>query len=160
MKGQFITRLLRADDAGEFARLLAAQSTAYARFFSPFSFSPADVSRLLADRERDIFMGMYWQERLVGFFMLRGWDEGYEVPAYGVLIDEGHAGCGLATLSLRAAKAICRLCAAPRLMLKVHPDNGRAKSLFERAGFVRTGVDAGSGTLIYHFDLNGRAAKF
>jgi hypothetical protein len=35
-------------------------------------------------------MGIYWQAEL-RFFMLRGWDEGFDVPAYGVLIDENIA---------------------------------------------------------------------
>jgi len=144
---------LEAADAPALLSLLRSQNSAYASFFSPFDFNPATISKMLLNREQDVFMGIFWQSRLVGFFMMRGWDEGYEVPAYGALIDEGHSGRGLATLSLRIAKAICKLSRSPRIMLKVHPANTRAKSLFQRAGFVETGVDPGSGILIFHFDF-------
>jgi RimJ/RimL family protein N-acetyltransferase len=96
-------------------------------------------------------MGMYWQDRLIGFFMLRGWNSGYEIPAYGVLVDEKYSGYGLTRLSLKLAKSICKLRHVPRIMLKVNADNTIAKRLFEESGFTQTGVDAQTGNLIYHF---------
>jgi RimJ/RimL family protein N-acetyltransferase len=88
--------------------------------------------------------------------MLRGWDNGYEVPSYGVLIDEKYNGYGLTRLSLKLAKSICKLRHVPRIMLKVNAGNKIAKRLFEEAGFNQTGVDARTGNLIYHFDFNQR----
>jgi ribosomal protein S18 acetylase RimI-like enzyme len=38
-------------------------------------------------------------------------------------------------------------------MLKVHPENGRAKSLYERFGFKQTGVDEKKNNLVYHLPL-------
>ncbi len=152
--GYLTTRSLERDDAPELSRMLQSQSPIYVRFFTPFSFDEVTLRRLLSERDRDMWMGFYWQKELVGFFMLRGWDEGYEAPAYGVLIAEPFSGYGLTTLSLTMAKTICRLRGAPRIMLKVHPGNFSAKSLFERAKFIQTGIDPGSGNLIYHFDVN------
>lgn len=153
MPGNFLVRPLREDDAAPLDLMLRSQTSEYVRFFTPFDFSRAIISRMICSRKQDVFMGMFWQGELVGFFMLRGWDEGYEVPAYGVLIDEAHGGYGLATLSLRVAKAICKLNGSHRIMLKVHPTNTRARSLFERAGFVQTGVDDSGELFIFHFDF-------
>ena len=151
---------LETQDAPQLSAMLRAQSPDYLRFFTPFSFDESVLSDILARRRQNIFMGVYWRDELVGFFMLRGWDEGYEAPSYGVLIDERYSGYGLARLSLKMVKSICKLRLSPRLMLKVHPENLAAKFLFEEARFVQTGVDAVNGYLVYHFDLNERATKF
>lgn len=150
---RFELRPLRSEDAPHLSRMLSSQPPDYARHFHPFDFDEISISDILSRARRDIFMGMYWGGRLAGFFMLRGWDAGYGVPAYGVLIDRAFSRSGLGKLSLDAALTICRLAAAPRLMLKVHPDNLVAKRLYEGAGFVATGIDDANHNLIYHFDF-------
>jgi RimJ/RimL family protein N-acetyltransferase len=155
MGQKFQITSLHLQNTTELVALLRSQSSEYVRFFTPFRFDHATVLKLLTQRDQDLFFGIYWQERLIGFSMLRGWDEGYEVPAYGVLIDEKYSGYGLATLTLRLVKAVCRLRGSPAIMLKVHPANTRATKLFERAGFFRTGIDAESGGFIYRFNFNG-----
>ncbi|HEY0098343.1 MAG TPA: GNAT family N-acetyltransferase [Pyrinomonadaceae bacterium] len=146
-------RPLNSEDASDLSALLLAQTPAYVRFFTPFNFDLPSVATLLAEQGTDVFMGMYWQDRLIGFFMLRGWNSGYKIPAYGVLIDEKYSGYGLTRLSLKLAKSICKLRHVPRIMLKVNADNIIAKRLFEESGFTQTGVDAQTGNLIYHFDF-------
>jgi len=146
-------RPLNSEDASDLSALLLAQTPAYVRFFTPFNFDLPSIAALLAEEGADVFMGMYRQDRLIGFFMLRGWNSGYEIPAYGVLIDEKYSGYGLTRLSLKLAKSICKLRRVPRIMLKVNVDNTIAKRLFEEAGFTQTGVDAQTGNLIYHFDF-------
>jgi len=77
-----------------------------------------------------------FQEDWVGFFMLRGWDAGYERPSLGLMVDEGHAGKGLGTLCLQAAMTECRLMGISSCMLKVAPENRRARGIYEKAGFI------------------------
>ena len=151
---------LETKDAPQLSAMLCAQSSAYVRFFNPFSFDEDTIVNILTGRHQDVFMGIYWQDELAGFFMLRGLDEGYEVPSYGVLIAESYSGYGLTRLTLKMAKSICKLRRSPRIMLKVHPENTAAKSLFEEARFIQTGIDAASGHLVYHFDINERSTKF
>ena len=153
-------RPLEVRDAAALARLLQAQPPEYVQFFHPFDFDEATVTKVLAERQRDVMTGLYWAGEVVGFYMLRGWDAGYEVPSYGVLVDEKFRGCGLTSLTIRMAKIVCKMRGAPRLMLKVHPDNARAKVLYEKARFRKAGVEADSNHLIYYFDLDGWTAKF
>jgi RimJ/RimL family protein N-acetyltransferase len=160
MEEGFTIRPLRVEDARELSEMLLAQSADYARFFNAFSFEHEAIASMLAKRRQDVFMGIYWRGRIAGFFMLRGWDEGYDVPSYGVVIDESYSGYGLTWLSLKMVKSICRLRRVPRLMLKVHPDNLAAKTLFEEAHFIHTGTEAESGNLIYHFNLGEQTKKF
>lgn len=156
MRSDLIIRPLAEDDAGELSSMLLAQPAGYARFFYPFGFDRAAVSAVLARRGLDVFTGLYWQGRMVGFFMLRGWNEGYEVPAFGIIIDEKFRGHGLEMLCLDAAKAICRLRGAVRIMLKMHPENISAKGVARKIGFVQTGIEPESGNIVYHMELGGR----
>ncbi len=153
-------RPLETADAAELSELLQAQPAEYVQFFRPFSFDEATLASLLGTLESDVMTGFYWNGKLVGFYMLRGWDAGYEVPSYGVLIDEQYQGYGLTSLSVRIAKIVCKMRGARRLMLKVHPDNARAKSLYEKARFVEAEREATTNHLIYYFEVDGWAAKF
>lgn len=152
-------RALGAEDAPLLSAMLLAQPPRYARFFYPFSFDIATIAEILRDCEKDVYEGMIWDDKLVGFFMLRGWDAGFEVPAYGLIISRDYRGYGLEMLSLEAAKVICNLRGATRIMLKMHPDNFSAKGIARKIGFVLTGVEAESGNAIYHFDLTPRSKK-
>jgi RimJ/RimL family protein N-acetyltransferase len=82
--------------------------------------------------------------------LLRGWDEGYDVPAFGVVVAEEYAGIGFGALTLDLVKVISRLRGSPRLMLKVHPDNAPARRLYARLGFLESGVDTRTGNIVMH----------
>jgi RimJ/RimL family protein N-acetyltransferase len=124
----------------------------YAHFFYAFDSDKRAIAEVLAKRRRDIYTGIYWEGELIGFFMLRGWDAGYDVPSFGVLINEQHRGRGFMQLTLDMAKLICRLRGAKRLMAKIHPDNVSARGA-RRLGFVQIGTETETGNLIYHLDL-------
>jgi RimJ/RimL family protein N-acetyltransferase len=149
---EIIIRPLQVEDAALMSALLKSQPPEYARFFYAFSFAEADIAAILSAREKDVYSGIFWREEMVGFFMLRGWDAGYDVPAFGVLIDERHRGRGFMQLALDIAKLTSRLSGAPRLMAKIHPDNVSARGA-RRLGLIQTGVEAESGNLIYHLEL-------
>ena len=148
-----IIRRLTPTDAPSLSAMLLEQPQDYIQYFIPFSFEPEDIESKLEQATNDLFMGMFWQGEIAGFFMLRGWDAGYEVPSYGVVIARHFAGKGLGKLSLEASKSICRLSGVTRMMLKVHPDNHAAKHIYEAAGFVQTGVDQKINNLIYHYEF-------
>ncbi|HEY9405009.1 MAG TPA: GNAT family N-acetyltransferase [Pyrinomonadaceae bacterium] len=150
-------RPLLVDDASALSEWLRAQPPAYARFFHPFGYDEPAIADALARQGLDVFMGLFWGERIVGFFMLRGWNEGYEVPAFGILIDEQYRGCGLEMAALDTAKVICRMRNVSRLMIKMHPDNISAKGVARKTGFFQTGVEEASGNLIYHYEIKPRA---
>ncbi len=145
-------RPLRAEDARAVSEMLRAQRPEYARFFHAFSFDADDIARMLAGRGRDVYMGLLWRDELAGFFMLRGWDEGYEVPALGAFVAEKYRGLGLMNLTVELAKVICRLRGASRVMYKSHPDNAPARKA-AAMGFTQGGVDPATGNLVFYLDV-------
>jgi RimJ/RimL family protein N-acetyltransferase len=134
--------------------MLTSQPPESMRYFTPFSFDEQTISQILSSARQDVYMGLFWEEKLVAFFMLRGWDSGYDVPAYGVTVDCRYSGFGLGRLTLEMSKTICRLRNVQKLMLKVYPENTPAKHLYETAGFIQTGVDPHNNNLIYHYNFS------
>ena len=148
----FTIRALGVEDAAAVSGLLRAQPPEYARFFYAFGSGEEEIARILAARERDVYSGVFWRGELAAVFMLRGWDAGYEVPSFGVLVDVKHRGRAFMRISLDVAKLICRLSGATRLMAKIHPDNVSPRGA-RRLGFVQTGVEAETGNVVYHMEL-------
>ena len=84
-------RSLRVEDSAALSLLLRSQPPNYARFFYAFSFEEDVISKLLSERQRDFYAGVFWQGELAGFFMLLGWRRS-RLPSFGVLSDEKHRG--------------------------------------------------------------------
>ena len=143
---------LMPPDAGSVAAFLRRQPTEYLRFFYAFRGDEAAIGEMLASTEEDIYSGVFWQQNLIGIFMLRGWDAGYEIPSFGVLIDEKYRGGALMRLTLDTAKLICRLRGAKKLMAKIHPDNVSPRGA-RRLGLHQTGTEESTGNIIYHMEL-------
>jgi len=151
-QGGFTIRELGVEDAAAVSGLLRAQPREYARFFYAFGPGEGEIARILGERERDVYSGMFWHGELACVFMLRGWDAGYEVPSFGVLVDVKHRGRAFMRISLDVSKLICRLSGATRLMAKIHPDNISPRGA-RRLGFMQTCVEAETGNVVYHMDL-------
>ena len=67
--------------------------------------------------------------------MLRGLDEGYIEPMYGVFVFHQYSGKGIARLTISHAESFCKLYGYKQLLLKVFVENARAKKLYEYLGF-------------------------
>jgi ribosomal protein S18 acetylase RimI-like enzyme len=154
MSGALVSiRALTADDAGELAGMLTGQPTGYLAHFTPFSFELAAVADMLERAREDVYAGVYWDAALIGFYMLRGWDAGYAIPAYGVAVSHAYRNRGIGRLTLDAAIATCQLRGCSQVMLKVHPQNAAARHLYAAVGFQETGVDPINQNVIMHVRL-------
>jgi RimJ/RimL family protein N-acetyltransferase len=133
--------------------LRAASPPGYDAYFSPFVFDEQNLGRILAESRADQYLALLWGGELAGMAMLRGLDEGYTVPSYGVWVAHPFSGRGLALASLRHAVTACEELGCAELMLKVHPENTRARRIYERFGFEQTGHDARNGNLVLRLPL-------
>lgn len=147
-----INRLMPADAIGLYEMFNAA-SPDYSRYFTPFDLSLPTIQTVLEKAKQDHFYGIRAGTALVGFFMLRGFDEGYKIPGFGVWISESCQGLGLSTLAIHFCCAVCRLNGVSELMLKVYPDNIKARHLYEKLGFTFKDIDVRNGNLVYFKEL-------
>lgn len=134
-----IRRLTPADaiGLGGFFKTIAldAEST---RFFHPHPFNQ-DTATYLAwhsQGKRDRYFVADYCGRIVGYSMLRGWDEGFDIPSWGgcVLPQIRNARLGQCLLAhgIRESQAA----GAAKLRLTVYKDNHRAVHVYRKFGFV------------------------
>jgi len=145
-------RPLEATDAAAISAFVRSQSPEYLRFFYAFDSDESAIAEMLSASKMDVYSGVFWQANLAGVFMLRGWDAGYEVPSFGVLIAQEYRGGAFMRLTLDAAKLICRLSGTKRLLAKIHPENVSPRGA-RRLGFYQTGVEESTGNIVYHLEL-------
>ena len=147
-------RQLREADAAALSAFLSAERRTYLRNFFPFRFDPDGLADILRRAKKDRYWGVYFGSNLTGLSMLRGLDEGYARPSFGLIIGERFAGRGFGRHALNFALDWCRRNGIREVMLKVSEDNLAALTIYRRAGFVATGRCPDTGQLIHELSLD------
>jgi len=145
---------LQSDQASTLSALILNTPKDHTKYFVPFSFEEDSITKIISDAVNDKFFGVFINDDLAGFYMLRGFDQGYEVPSYGVWISEKFSGLGLSKLTLQHAITFCKINGLKKIMLKVHPENTVAKHIYENFGFKQVGFDDKTGNYVYHKSLS------
>ena len=86
------------------------------------------------------------ERAVIGYGMLRGWDDGYETPSLGIAIAPGMQGRGLGRMLMEFLHAEARQRGADRIRLKVHAENVRAVALYQSLGYEFPGGEGGQMT--------------
>jgi ribosomal-protein-alanine N-acetyltransferase len=125
-----------AEQLGELFVGLAAGPEA--RQFHPHPLTKQEARRIATGgaRRKDLYYAAFLGDQLIGYGMLRGWDEGYSVPSFGVAVGAAYRGRGIGRGLLRYAIEYARKRGASTMMLKVHLDNPGARHLYESEGFA------------------------
>jgi RimJ/RimL family protein N-acetyltransferase len=107
-----------------------------AGFFHPHAFTQEAIKEILAQAIRDQYYIVLDDQGVVAYGMLRGWDEGYDIPSLGIALSGRARGSGLADLLMRFLHHAAREAGATRVRLTVYAENLPAVRLFERCGYV------------------------
>ncbi|MEO7634580.1 MAG: GNAT family N-acetyltransferase [Sphingomicrobium sp.] len=146
-------RPLTPADAAIAAGLLADQPADYLKYFHPFGADEMTIAETLGARDRDVYSGLFLGGALICIFMLRGWDAGFTIPSFGLVVAANRRGREVLTVALEAAKLTARLAGAERIMCKVHPENLAGTRGALRLGFVPASQEPDTGNVVYYLDL-------
>jgi ribosomal protein S18 acetylase RimI-like enzyme len=120
------------DESGEAAR------------FHPHPFTAEAARERARYAGRDVYVAATVSGRVLGYGMLRGWDAGYAVPSLGIAVRPEAQGSGLGRLIMAYLHTEARRRGAPRIRLKVYPDNVRAVELYRSLGYeYQPGLEQG-----------------
>lgn len=125
---------MTACDAKEVAAMMGREDKAYLQYFTPFA-DPLELVDACRKADEDVYMTLYFDGQLAGFYMLRGWDEGYTRPAFGIYVASHYQGRNIAKFALSHAEIRSRSANARSLMLKVNSKNKAAVRVYTTAGF-------------------------
>src|SRR3972149_4194333 len=96
----------------------------YTGDFSPHLFNAENAASVCNYTGHDLYYAVLIDGgKMVGYGMLRGWDEGYEIPSIGLCILKEYKRRGLGKVLLNFLETAARLKGASRVMLKVKKDN-------------------------------------
>jgi ribosomal protein S18 acetylase RimI-like enzyme len=137
--GIVIARISKHDARalGNFFAVLSSDAETI-QFFHPHAFTREYASQLCAkvDSIRDRYYVASYEGRIIAYMMLRGWDEGFTVPSFGVCNHPDLRDVGLGQALLAHAVEESRAAGAPQLRLTVFKNNHRAVHVYRKFGFV------------------------
>lgn len=125
------------------------------RVFHPHPFTAEEATRLCHLTTADVYAVAQAGEQILAYGMLRGWEEGYQVPSLGIAVHPAARGQGIAKSFMLYLHAVARHRGAPKIRLKVYPTNHSAKALYERLGYQFE--SEAQGQLVGHLHLEARA---
>ena len=124
-------------------------------FFRPHPFTAEEARRVANHLGRDVYGLLEDGRTPVAYGMLRGWDEGYSMPSLGIAVRTSAQGRGYGRRMLGHLHDEARRRGAPKIRLRVHPDNLPARRLYESFDYQYEGEDRGEFVMIV--ELSGQA---
>jgi len=130
-------RLLRPELLTELVAFFRAIADGQDRaFFHPHPMTEAEAARICSYGGRDLYYAACASGRIVAYGILRGWDEGYDIPSLGIAVHPEARGRGLARPFMAFLHAAAKQRGANKVRLTVYGDNQRAAELYRRLGYV------------------------
>ncbi len=145
-------RRLRAtdyDEVSNFFRIVSVDQKS--QNFHPHSFDDDSAEWVTSYKGRDLYLGLFINQRMLGYGLLRGWDEGFEIPSLGIYLAPDARGKGLSKEFMSAIHTHALKNGALKVRLKVYADNTGARRLYEKIGYVFASEEEGQ--LVGSFDL-------
>jgi ribosomal-protein-alanine N-acetyltransferase len=132
-----VVRRLRPPDADALGAFFVSNDLPdVRRRFNPFPLTRATALSLLRAERNDRFYGGFVGDAWAAFAMLRGWDEGFDVPSLGVLVDRQWQGRGIGGRITDFAIDEARRFQCRRVRLSVYASNDAALRIYVRRGFL------------------------
>ena len=105
------------------------------RRFKPHPFTDKAVKERLNYKGKDYYCLLVDESEVVGYGMLRGWDEGYDIPSLGIAVRPGLQGTGRGRSIMQHLHDEARRLGAKKIRLRVKKDNEPAIRLYREFGY-------------------------
>lgn len=103
--------------------------------FTAFPLNEQTAEIIACHDHLDKYFLLFEQSNPVGFSMLRGYDEGYSVPSFGVFIDHRQLGKGLGKMLLKLTVDEAVRTGSDKVRLSVYKSNSGAVKIYSDFGF-------------------------
>jgi ribosomal protein S18 acetylase RimI-like enzyme len=118
--------------AAFFAALVAAGDD---RLFHPHPFTAEVALERTRYAGKDVYCVAVAANRVLGYGMLRGWDEGFEIPSLGIVVRSESRRLGLGRALMEYLHGEARRRGASRVRLKAYPENAAALAMYRTLGY-------------------------
>jgi ribosomal-protein-alanine N-acetyltransferase len=142
-------RPVRAGDERMLQVLFAGLDTTW---FRPHDLGLEGARAITAHDGKDVYLVGFLGSAPVAYGMLRGWDEGYRIPALGIAVRDGYRDRGIGRRMMRELHRVVRQRGGDRVRLRVAEGNARARHLYRSMGYRRVGVERGELVMLIDLD--------
>jgi glycosyltransferase involved in cell wall biosynthesis/ribosomal protein S18 acetylase RimI-like enzyme len=133
---QPMLRAVGPADREALARFLERNDVpAVTRHFHPFEMTAESADEVTQHAGEDWYFGAFVRGKLVGLSMLRGWNEGFDVPSFGIVVDSEWHGQGIGSLLTDFTLDRAPWLGSERVRLSVYASNERAHRMYVSRGF-------------------------
>jgi ribosomal protein S18 acetylase RimI-like enzyme len=135
MSGLSIERL-RPDHCASISRLLEDNDREEITcHFHPFPMTRETAERLCIPCSKDRYYAAFQGCSAVGLAMLRGWEEGYDIPSFGMFTDYRHHGRGIGRQLIEFTIREAERLGCTMVRLTIYESNLRGRRLYVSLGF-------------------------
>jgi [ribosomal protein S18]-alanine N-acetyltransferase len=132
-------------------RLFAALAEAdEQRLFDPHPHDPETLARIAARSDADLYCLLVEGDKVLAYGLLRGWDEGFEIPSLGVAVHPAARSIGLGALLMQYLETMAAYRGAPGVRLRVLRTNTAAVALYAGRGYRFEDDPDDAGLLVGH----------
>ena len=103
--------------------------------FHPFPMTEVTAEEISLRPGADRYYGAFIEGRLVALSMLRGWNEGFDVPSFGIVVDAAWHGRGIGSMLTDFTLERVPWLGSERVRLTVYKSNDRAYRMYADRGF-------------------------
>jgi len=115
--------------------LHALEESGDAKLFHPHPFDEEAIDKVAQCEGKDLYYILVEGNSVIGYAMLRGWDEGYEIPSLGIAIHPTARKVGLGQLLMSFLHVAARRQGATKVRLRVYAHNTKAIQLYKKLGY-------------------------
>jgi RimJ/RimL family protein N-acetyltransferase len=124
-------------------------------FFHPHAFDEETVKYLCVNyKGKDLYYVIYLNFNIVGYAMLRGWDEGYEIPSLGIILSKNIRGSGISKNFMEFLHLIAKNKESKRIRITVNNKNIACINLAKKLGY--SFKELNESTLLGFFDFKNQ----
>jgi ribosomal-protein-alanine N-acetyltransferase len=107
-------------------------------FFHPHNMEYNTIKSILTNNKNDKYKIVLFENKIIGYGILRGWDEGFEIPSLGIIIDKDYRGLGLSKLLINYLEFIAKISKSEKIRIVVHKNNLVAYNLYKKMNYEFT----------------------
>jgi ribosomal protein S18 acetylase RimI-like enzyme len=133
---EVIMRTVESGDYEELVRFFDANSVPQViRQFHPFPLSASTARYIARNKHLDRYYVAVLRGRIIALCMLRGWDDGYSTPSFGILVDHRFHARGIGRKMTEFAISEAGVLGCRQVRLSVYASNEVALRLYASLGF-------------------------
>lgn len=122
------------------------------KLFHPHPFTEECAEALAHYSGKNLYYLLIEDKTVLAYGMLRGWDEGYEIPSLGIAVYPDARGGKLGELMMHFLHGAARRKGARQVRLKVYGENLAARNLYTKLGY-KFDAEEQAGQLVGRLEL-------